>query len=105
MCQYILNIQLGVVSGVQVRCCDSGSGATQTAAGARDSGHGARGNILQSGDQNVLIVTLCSVFIHVDLFLVALIYAFNLKCMSRIYPRDTRFSRRNTERESSESAV
>ena len=55
-------------SGVQVRCCDSDSGARQTAAGARDSGHGARGNILHSGDQNEVAVALCSVFIHVYLF-------------------------------------
>ena len=32
-------------SGVQVGCCDSGSGAGQTETGARDSGHETRGYI------------------------------------------------------------
>lgn len=36
-------------SGVQVRCCDSGSGAGQTETGARDSGHETRGYILSCG--------------------------------------------------------
>ena len=89
-----------------MRCCDSGSGARQTAAGARDSGHETWGNILQSGDQNDVTITLCSLFIHGYLFSTETFdYALNLRGMSRIFTLDARFSRRNRERESSESAV
>ena len=78
-------------SGVQVRCCDSGSGAGQTETGARDSGHETRGYI-----QVTFSFNLCSFDVDV-LSRVKVDHVLKLGRTSGIFTPDSRSSRRNTE--------